>query len=548
MPGLVRQEDLLDLKYRKLLIKEITGQENVNRKMRALRAHEIYKDKVRKWVIESLSKEFSAETVVEMVNRASNISILKKVINKLARAYSSGVTREAAEAQKQVDALTKLLDFNTKMKKSDRLLHLHKNLFVYVVPELEPRQSQIQPKYSICVKPLSPHLFDVVPWADNPERAGAVILTDFIERDQSVLQTTVDGRPAQPSVKLSDGDGVEQNIANSPSDAGKEHREFIVWSDKYHFTMDENGKDIALKTPIDYKNPVGSIPGEFFHDDRDGSFWAEGGDDLVDGAVLINIELTDLYAIKNCQGWGQPVITGKNIPKKVQGGPHRAIILEHQEGEPTPTFSYVSSNPPLGDHMKSIEMTTALYLSTNNLSPTSVAGKLDAANFPSGIAKMVEDAQSTEPVEDKQGYYKDMEPLIWEHVARWQNLLFEKKALTEDFTEVGKIPDGLDVQLQFMQLKQVVTEGEKLANLKIRKDLGIDTMIDLIKRDNPDMDDKAAEKKLMEILAEKMKHAAMFATPNDPNAEDPKPGDSGGPLPLKNENQPPKPGENVDEA
>jgi hypothetical protein len=503
---IANQEQILDIEVRKLIIEEIKGAENLRRKSKHLRAHEILKDKTKKWVVEMLSREFSKETVLLMVNRAANVSILKKVTNKLAKAYQAGVDRSIKESQEstaKIKSMAELINANTALKKVDKYLYPHRNCLLMTVPKKNHRESTDEkPRFDINLAVYPPHLYDVIPYADNPEKAMVLVLTDFVEQigAYSPDTTTVDGKALDNRLVLDNFDRKEQNIANSPADKGAEDRQFIFWSDRYHFTCNGKGEIIAGKSPEGLLNPIQKIPGEFFALDQDGSFWAEGGDDLVDGAILINVELTDLYTIKNFQGWGQPVLVAGDIDTEYKGGPNNLMKLKSNPGEPPPSFSYQNSNPPLDQHMRSIEMSCALYLSTNNLSPSNISGKLDATTFPSGIAQMVEDAQSTEPVEDRQRYFKDMEPSFWDTVARWQNLLFEKDSLTQAFTEIGPIKET-NVMLVFPSPKPVITEKEKLENLEKRKSLGLNTMLELIKLDNPDMSEEQAKAKLAELDA-----------------------------------------------
>lgn len=538
---LADESQILDKAFRLKVIEEITGAENIGRKQKALRAHEILKDKTKKWVIEMLSREFEKQTVIQMVNRAANVSILKKVANKLARAYADGVDRTVylgiedgadynpeqgrakdEKATRIVQELAEELMFNHQMKKVDRYLYPHRNALLLVLPEKNTRESVLGvEKYDLCLRALAPHLYDVIPDAFNPEKARVLILTDFTESTANAIPDAVyaDGKTVRSSLVLEEGDGKEQMIANSPADKGREDREFIWWSDNYHFTTDKKGEIISdpNKTPEGLVNPIGRIPGEFFAVDQDGSFWAEGGDDLVDGALMINVELTDLYTIKNVQGWGQPVLVSGKIDQEYKGGPHRLIKLKAEKGDPEPSFQYVSSNPPLDQHMRSIEMSTALYLSTNNLSPSNVSGKLDATTFPSGIAQMVENAQSTEPVLDRQKYFKDKEPKIWELIRLWQERYFLSGNLTDKFTKIGLLPSS-EVELTFQCPKPIITEKEHLENLKARKDLGINTMLDLIKMDNPELTDQQAQERLDAVEKEKKANAAAFGIPNqNPN-------------------------------
>ena len=78
-------------------------------------------------MVELLLRQFDQETVEEMRYALSNISIVKKVIDKLSRVYSNGVDRSITgdeNATKNLKTLEKRLDVNTAMKKTNRFLKL----------------------------------------------------------------------------------------------------------------------------------------------------------------------------------------------------------------------------------------------------------------------------------------------------------------------------------------------------------------------------------------------------------------------------------------
>jgi len=492
---LTDENDILSPQFRKVVIEEILGLENSLRKMDSLKRYEIYKDMTKKWVIDSLKKEFSSKTVAQMENRASNISICKKVVNKLAQAYVAGVERsaESKEDKDKVEYLAKLMDMNSKMSQTDRIFQLHKNALCQVVPEIDYIESDKEsPKYNLCVRPLRPHQYDVIEDARNFEIPRVVILTDFVQRKNGF-----------DALGSSPGDGKDQVIADSPEDAGMNQQTFIWWSDSYHFTTDDKGVIIPSLSPIDNLNPIGLLPFVNFAESQDGQFWAQGGQDLVDGSILINVLLTDMFGIANAQGWGQMVVKGSNLPKELDTGPHRSMIFEYNTGDPTPEVDFKSASPPLDMWMKMIEQYTALYLSTNNLSPATVAGKLDATQFPSGIAMLIERAESTADIQETQQMFKDKEKHVWNIVNKWLGVYSESKSLSQEFEDVGVMSEELEVELKFLEPKAVSSEKEKLDALQVRKNLGISTMVDLIKIDNPDISDDQAEEKLKKILEEK---------------------------------------------
>ena len=499
---LINEEQILNEAFRKMVIEEIKGGENICRKQDALKRHEVYRDNTVKYVMLRLEKDgLKDSTLALMKNRASNISIAKKIVNKKARTYAGGVQRTASvtSAQQPIEALLKLTQADSKYKKADRYCELQKNSQLFACPEESSIYSTpTDKKYRLKLKVLAPWQYDAIEDAYDREIARVIVLSDFVERQ------TLNAGPVGRS-----GDGVDQVIADSPADAGQGPVEtFIWWGSKYHFTTDANGKYIAALSPQDLKNPIQRLPFTNVCEDQDGQFWAQGGEDTIEGSILINVILTDMFAISYQQGWGQLVVAAKKLPQRLEGGPHNAFIFTYDEGDPEPKVYFASANPPLEMWMKAAEQYTALLLSSNDLSPSSIANKLDAANFPSGIAMLIEQSEAVGSLEDKQRRFQDVEANNTTNLIAWQNLLAKLNALTPEFQAIGKIPDGTTVAVKFMPAQGVVSESEKLANLQKRKDLGINTMIDLIKMDNPGMDDKEAQKKLEAIMREALSRMA----------------------------------------
>lgn len=510
------EEDLLNLDVRKKIIEDILGSENENRKMGELRRHEVYRDKIKKWVLHSLLNEgFKPETIAQMENRASNISICRKIVNKLAQTYIGGVERKVDDASSQlsIDALADELDVNTALKKSDRYRQLFKNTSVQVVARrcMEPLEDGYEEKYTIALKVLAPWEYDVVQDYYNPEKAMAFILTDFPERHNFVIDS-IDGSQGYRSgmeFDMNRGDRKEQSIADDPSDTGIEKRTFIFWSNKYHFTCDLGGQILQMVEDNQNLNPIGILPFVDIHMDQDGEYWAQGGEDLIDGSILVNKELTDLNFVTFHQGFGQLVISGKDLPKKIEGGPNNAMLFDVREGDPTPQVFYATSNPPVESWLNKIKSQLAMLLSTNDLAPRLISASLDASNVESGISKLIENSEVTASHQDVQNIYQDAEPYMWEVIRRWHSLYAESSLLKEDLQLIPVFTDS-NVKVKFIQTKPIVSEKENLEVLKLRKELGLDTLAGIILKDNPDLSKEEAEQKAKEVQEEKAANVESF--------------------------------------
>lgn len=508
--------DLLDISVRKQIIEEIKGSENVARKFEAYKRYLCYKDQTSAFVKEQLLKQFDRNTVDEMAYCIANVSLVRKIVDKLARVYNAGAQREIPGDEKATDdlhALVKELDFTSEIKKTNKFLKLQKNLAFYVKP-CPVDQNGNEPKFTIRLEPLNPYLYDAIEYEYDRRQAMAYVLSDF--DFSQPLYTTADaatvGRTAVPETKnLPQGNGKDELIADSPDDA--KTGVYVWWSDNYHFTTNESGEIISEST----ENPIKIKPFVNFAIDQDGQFWARGGDDLINGAILVNSVLTHNQHIATTQGYGQFWMSGKNLPRNIKIGPSKAILMEYEEGEPVPSLGYASANPQI-DQLRSLaESYIALLLTTNNLSTSAVASSLGQNNTaPSGIAMMIDKAESREDTDDQRQIFIDNEPRIWEIVRRWLDIF--RDSLVDELKPLS-IPENFDFNIKFYDAPVVVSESEKLQNLKLRRELGLDTMLDLIMKDDPSLSKEEAEEKLKELLAEKLVNVMGQNQDEDPEKD-----------------------------
>lgn len=515
------QEEILDPAKRKQIIDEIIGQENRRRKNEAFKRYEVYKDQTWKYVISNLVKQFDPATVDEMAYSISNLSIARKMVDKLARVYSFGVTREVVDesgavnvqATKALEELVQEMDFNSAMKKVNRFLKLQRNCMAYVKP-VKCYDDNGKEVYEIKVQALNPYLYDVIEDPNDREKPMIVILSNYLKND---LRTNVnlDAAKASPTrvppvVKVVDGNMKDEMIADTPSDQNQPKNQFIFWSGKYHFTCDESGVIISGQEDGNL-NPIGELPFENFAIDQDGSFWAIGGDDMADGSILLNCLLTHMSHVGIVQGYGQFYMKGKGLPTQVKLGPNKGIKMEYESGDPVPEAGFLTANPPLGDLRENLIMYIAVLLTTNNLSTSGIAATLSgSANLASGIAMVIDKAESMEDVTDQAQVFIDKEECIWDKVSKWQQVYKSRNLLAEEFA-ANMLPENPDIQMKFGDPRPIMSESEKLDNLKKRQDLGINSKLDLLMLDDPSLTKEQAAQKLAEIQQESKDRMASFS-------------------------------------
>ena len=519
--------DLTNEATRMKIIEAIKLPENVARKDKFYKFYQCYKDNTREYVLRHILKQFDADTVEEMSYAITNLGFARKVVDKLARVYNYGVEREVYVNEEKDDELTEALsklakeiDANRLFKKTNRWLKRDKNCVQYLVPK-EVNPDQEDSKKIIKPSVLPAYLYDVVEYESDREKAACYILSDYNPRRNQTYYTT--GNPGiRPIVGDAQGnfpytDGIDSVIADSPSDQDDFKGNFIFWSDKYHFTCNEKGqlidKDGNLTQEIGL-NPIGVKPFINYAEDQDNSFWAEGGDDLIDGAISINSMITNIIHIAITQGYGQAVVSGRNVPRVLKLGPNKVILLEQNNADdPVPNFKFETANPPLDQLKVLVEFYVALLLTTNNLSTSGVSSSLNAGgSFPSGVSMIIDKAESMEDIDDQRQIFVDNEPLFWEVYARWHAVLKSTKELTEDLDKIT-FPQAFSIMLKFGKPQAIVSENERLDAMKKKKDLGIVSKIDMLKMEYPDLSDEQLAKKIEEIFEEGV--ASMAIVPDE---------------------------------
>lgn len=519
------EEQLLDQAVRAAIIKEIKGQENQMRKDEAWRRYQCYKDQTKQYVMENLILQFDQDTVQEMRWAIANVAFTRKITDKLARVYKYGVEREAVGDETTTEAIqvaTKESDVDKCFKKTNRFLKLEKNCVQYIVPK---KVSDDSDKMTIKAYAIPPYLYDAVELEDDRETAACFIFSDYDNRKRILglwNQTgyaleSGDGRGRGQVVPMrAYSDGIDQTIADSPDDQ-KRFKGYVFWSNKYHFTCNEKGEIISEGDGL---NPIEIMPVVNYAEDQDGAFWAIGGDDLADGAIQLNCMMTNINHIAITQGYGQLVMTGKTLPRNLKTGPNKAVLLEQQEGDPTPTFDFKNSNPPLDQLRALIEMYVALLLTTNNLSTSGVSSTLNGgAAFASGIAMMIDKAESMEDVEDQRQVFIDNEPVFWNIYAKWHTLLKSQNLLIETLQSVSFAP-VFDLSVKYGKPVALMTDAERLDLMQKRLDMGLMTKLDALRSEYPDLTDEQLAKKLEEVITDAYRSVRNNSEQQDNGGQD----------------------------
>ena len=503
------ESEILDPSIRKAAIAFFCADENTARKQEAIRREEVYKDMTKKYVIDAFMKEsMDANIKQEIYNRSSNISISKKIINKKASVYRDGAKRicEQTKFQQGVDLVVDYLNLNTVMKQVNRINELHYNSIASCFPYNNNGE------WYLKLKAYSPDKYDVLVKAEDPELALVYVFS---------YETTMITKNADEQ-----NQGVRGGARGESSSSKSNY--YVWWSNSYHFTTDSKGTIIDGLSEAGNINPIGICPIIDFSKMKNGQFFNCNGADITDGAILINILLTDMYYISKYQGMGVGYAFGKGIPQNLKVGPSSFITVQMEVGDPTPELGFASSNPPIDQHIAQIEQALALLLSSNSLDAGVISGSLSAGGAESGVQEIVRKAENIDDIEDQREIYRDKEPEVFKVALSWleiyRNVNPESGYLTPILMEVGEIPIDMKIALRFNHAEVYSSELDKLNVIEKRLDIGLDTIEDAMKKDNPDLTDDEIRQKI-EAIKLKCEEAMTNGEQGNVQDESEKPGD-----------------------
>lgn len=478
------------------LVEEINQQEEESRRAEFKKRHDIYRDGGAEYLLEELVREFGTDSIKEM--RIAPINLLKKIVNKKSTLYKKPPVRAAANEKDQalVDYYVNEFDLDVTMQKAQRYFHLFSNLVIYLVPKEDRIQIRVVP----------PYLYSVVTNQLDQTFADAYLFNSFTEEGLILPFDDVPSATGAQGYTREDGVRESGDRINSQEDAlNPENRNYIFWSDQQHMTLDASGSpmiDPNKDHEEQFLNPWGEMPIVNVAKDRDSEFWATQGKDMISLTMTIQKAWTDLLTYSKHQGYGIPVFIGEEEPTKLEFGVNRAIFLKQKPDGPTPSFSFVSSNPPIGEQKDMIMELLGLLLSTNDMNPKEIGGTNSARNFSSGFQAMIENADILEAREADKPVFRTVEKQLWHKIRLIHNWMFDFGVLNEEAQALGKFSDELEVGVEYSDIKPLESESDRIGHVKELMSLGLLTKRQAIKKLQPSKSDEEIEQDIEQISQE----------------------------------------------
>lgn len=493
----------LDPSVRKTIIEEIlNSEENKLRKNESLMKYEIYKGRQYPFVSQKILQELGVKAAAQS-RVISSINLTKKIIDEQARIYMREPEREfddLNEAQlEHVDKIYSEGKANSKFKKLNRIFKLNMQGALQVVPK----------DGKIDFRPLYPHQYDVIPKVHDPEKADCYVISSY---DKSNLFNTMLNFSSQSSDPVNNqgyfNDGMNQKIGDPDDYAGSTL--YYWWTDEYNFITDKNGNYVdkegnllAQVTIDDVKNPIGKMPFVDVAVDKDFEFFVRGGNSVTDFSLDFSLMLSDVAEVNRLQGFAQAILSSKEQPKDIRIGPRNYLWLrlDPNDLEATrPSFSFASPNADLASSLQMLSNYASMFLTSIGQSPSLISGNgTNQQTYTSGIHKFLSMLEKFEQSQDDIDLFKWVESQAYELVKLWNNLLYNatENGFIPELSGVS-LPEDSEVGVKYVGPSMDLTEGEKLAVIEKRLDLGLIDKVEAV------MIDRQVTKQMAEEIVKEM--------------------------------------------
>lgn len=497
------ENDILSQEYRSKIIQQLEGDENRRRKEESLKRWEIYNDRMESYVYEILRRDLSGETLQNM-RVLSSVNLCKRIINEQSSIYNKRPKRQLIDSDDKTDELIsnvyKAGRFNTGLKQANIGFNLQDQSAIQILPK----------DGKIKMKVLQPHHFDVIPSDLDPTKAEVYILSQF---DKDVLFNQVDNSnnvsPQVSQIEYINKDQINQNIADS-EDWKAKRGVYVWWSNNFHFSTNAKGEvlDPRSLAPISgevppelFINPIGKVPFVDVKEDTQDEYWQRFGNATVDFTLQMAIILSDVSEVNRLQGFAQPIISATEPPVNMKIGPNTCLFLKKSKNaDPAaqPTFEFASPNPDLNGSIEMVRTFLSMFLTSKGLDPGVITADGTSTRYASGIDRLLSNIEKFEASQDDFELFQWVEKEVFKLVKAWLEALsgVTEGGLMDELS--GIVPDGVNMDVNFIEPGTQVSQDEKEKSVINRLDNGLMSRVEAI-MELRDLDENEARDVLVDI-------------------------------------------------
>ena len=443
-------ELLQSLSGRKILVDEIKGWENVERKKESYKQSQVYAGFNRGYVIDYLRTQFSENTVNKMPI-ISTVNLCKRIVDKQSSIYVSAPSRSFTnldeEQQEQILEWYEKNKVNSYFLKANRTFKNQEQTFLMLAPDQSGR---------LKIRVLKPHNLDAIPSEIDPDIADAYLINAF---DKSLAKNTTI---------------TNQAIADS-EDYKAQLNKFVTWTKEANFIFDGNGAIVGDVLP----NPIGELPIIDLSTAKEFEFFVQSCNSIADFNIQFLASMSDLAQVVKMQGWsvGWLKATENVMPEIVYVGPNMILKLKVDPNSGhVPDFGYSSPNADIAGSLSYIESLLAAFLTSKGLDAATISTQLGAKNFSSGIERLLAMIDQFEASKEDFDLFQSTEKAFFNLFKKWNNIYFGTSQQILDFI----IGDDVEIEVNYQKPVMEMTEAEKIDGVIKKREAGLMSRVEAI--------------------------------------------------------------------
>lgn len=408
----------------------VSSPENKERISRERKRYNVYHGGLRDYIKDAIYSEFKRKgTVEQLVNRIVPLNITQKIINRLAKVYLTQPQRspmdELPSDEDAIDLLNPALELSTNMLDANRYFKLSKHFC------LEPYAHRGAPRLRV----LAAH--------------------NYTPASNDVVDSTF---PTH----------IVKHLRWGTHDKNALH---VVWSDDEHYLMNGLGDKLLMPENPEGKNPYGVNPLIYVRSQKDSLIPIED-DDLIYMQMAICLLLTDMNFASKFKLWNLIYIIGLKS-QLVDFNPNQILFLPKDKDGESPEVGTIESRFDSDAMLRQVQGLVSMLLSTKQLKAQEMQA-VTIQNAASGIAKMLDTAESTEDKVEQQNYFVEAEKKLFE-VLKKQLPVWDEQGLLEGKFKALRLSDDFILQTRFPMPKAIQSEKETVETEKSKLEAGFTT-------------------------------------------------------------------------
>lgn len=482
------EEKLLDINYRKKIIQQIKGDENIQRKIDSYKKQNMQNDNFHQYVVEYLESKLDQQTVSEL-HIFATVNLQRRISKAESSIYKKEPTRQFFindDNFEEFNDFYKDSDINTCLRRANEAYKYADQCLIQLYPQFGKINSRV----------LLPHHYDVITDESNPEQAMAYIISNFDNTDRDKIRRNLDRTGFSQGDKYRDS--VNQDIADYDDQQSKKER-YTVWSDNYNFIMNGKGEILSKlneevivdfdPSDFNFSSPLKEFKIKPFIDisrQKDFEYWIRSGNILFDMTILYNVILTSEFQTVEMQGHAQPYYKGdaEHLPENIRIGVDKLIFIPIDSNNPVNSeFGFANTGADLNGIRNYRESLLNDFLSSRGLDTSLISGSPKASTSSSGVERLLNMIEKFESSLEDFSLFRNVEEKLAKIYACWLvalNNVFDvngKSILNEDYSISIQNPKEIKINIEYSKPEMIKTEREQIETAQLEIEAGLSSRV-----------------------------------------------------------------------